>query len=297
MCGFLAPDDIPRALPAEHARLLPDPLRKAAADPLTYDRIVNALARYSLVTATEYSLALHRLLQAWVRVGLDQQAQRRWAGVAVEMVRAAFPADSGDVQEWPTCARLLPHALAVTDHASSLAADPEATASLLNDVGGYLWWRAELGQARQLFEHALTILQATLGAGHPHVATSLNNLGNTLRGLGDMTAARDTLERAQALFEARLGADHPDTARCLNNLGNMSYRLGALLAARSYYERALAIFRTELGPDHPDAARTLKNLTTLLSESGDVTSSESRHSALPVFDPPIGSGNPIATTM
>jgi hypothetical protein len=112
VCGFLAPDDIPRSLLVEHATVLPRRLRQAVTDRLTYDQMLGALGRYGLVTVTEDSLAVHRLVQAVIREGLDQQAKRQWATVAVRLVSAAFPDDTGyEVQAWPRCARLLPHAL------------------------------------------------------------------------------------------------------------------------------------------------------------------------------------------
>jgi hypothetical protein len=175
LCAFVAPDDIPRTLPTEHPQLLPEPLQRAATDRLAYDRLIAALGRYSLLTATRDNLAVQRLVQAWVRATLDQPAQRRWAAVAVQLVWAAFPADTDDPATSPACARLLPHALAATDHASRLAADPEATAGLLTRVGAYLWRRVEPGQARQLFEPALAILQARLGPDHPETASNLDN--------------------------------------------------------------------------------------------------------------------------
>jgi hypothetical protein len=67
LCAFLAPDDIPRSLPAEHTQLLPELLRQATGDRLAYARLVGVLGRYSLVTVSEDGLALHRLVQAWVR--------------------------------------------------------------------------------------------------------------------------------------------------------------------------------------------------------------------------------------
>jgi len=102
VCAFLASDDIPRALPAEHAPVLPEPLQQAAADRLAYDQLLGALGRYSLVTVTEDTLTVHRLVQAVVRGRLDQQHRQQWAGVAVRLVGAAFPADSNDVRAWPT---------------------------------------------------------------------------------------------------------------------------------------------------------------------------------------------------
>jgi tetratricopeptide (TPR) repeat protein len=238
LCAFLAPDDIPRGLPADHAQLLPETLQQAAADRLAYDRVLGALGRYSLVTATQDSLAMHRLVQAWVRARLDQQAQQHWAAVAVRLVWAAFPADSDDPATFPTSDRL-PHALAATDHASSLATDPEATAGLLTQVGAYLWRRVESGQARLLFERALAIFEAWLGSDHPDVARSLNNLGAVLGGLGELPAARNVHNLAQTIFETRLGPDHPDTARNLDNLGLVLRRLGELDAARDAHQRAL----------------------------------------------------------
>ena len=76
----------------------------------------------------------------------------------------------------------------------------------------------EPGQARQLFEPALAILEARLGPDHPETASNLDNLANVLRDLGDLPAARGALERAQVVFEDRLGLDHPDLAQTRKNL-------------------------------------------------------------------------------
>jgi tetratricopeptide (TPR) repeat protein len=277
LCSFLAPDDIPRALPADHPEALPGPLRAVAADRLAYDQVLGTLSRYSLVTVTEDSLAVHRLVQTWVRETLDQQAMGQRAQEAVRLALAAFPADAGDARAWPSCARLLAHALAAADHASRLAADPEATASLLNRVASYLWWRAELGQARQLFERALAVLEAQLGSDHPDVAISLSNLGNVLRGLGDLPAARAHYERAHAILDARLGPDDPDVARVLNNLGSVLGSLGELPAARDAHQRAQAILETRLGSGSLDLASNLDNLGIVLRRLGELRAARSAH--------------------
>ena len=211
----------PRRHPAQPARrphpAAPESLQQATADRLAYDRLVGALGRYSLVTVSHDSLAVHRLVQAWVRAGLDRQAQQHWAAVAVRLVWAAFPLDSGDVQAWPTCARLLPHALAAADHASRLAADPETTADLLTRAGVYLWWRAEHGRRGSSSSAPWPSsrpgsVPTTRSWPHPEQPRE-----RAPRPWGT-TAARTHYQRAQAIFEARLGPDHPDVARSLNNL-------------------------------------------------------------------------------
>jgi len=260
LCAFLAPDDIPRGLPAEHTEVLPPRLEAAAADRLAYDQALGVLGRYSLLTATEDGLAVHRLVQTVLRERLDTQARRLWAAVALGLVWAAFPHESRDVQSWPVCARLLPHALVVTRDSGAVDAVPQLAASLLNRVGIYLHARAELQQARRLLERAVAILEARLGPEHPEVAQSLNNLGMVLRDLSELAAARDAFERAIAILEARLGPEHPNVASSVDNLGGVFRRLGDPTAAREAHQHALTIRQAQLGPDHPDVATSLDGL-------------------------------------
>jgi tetratricopeptide (TPR) repeat protein len=274
--AFMAPEAIPRNLVSQHAQVLPRRLRRALTGQ-AYQEAIGVLDRFSLATATETTITVHRLVQTVTRQALGKRAARRRAGAAVRLVKAAFPADSADVQAWPTCARLLPHALATTDHASSLAADPEVTADLAIRAGGYLWWRAELGQARQRFEQALAILTARFGPNHPSVASGLNDLGNALRGLGDLPAARAHYERALGIFQARLGPDHPNVGRCLNNLGGVLGSLGELNAARQAHRRGQDILEARLGRDDPDVASNLDNLGIVLRRLGQLDAARDAH--------------------
>ena len=292
LCGFLA-NEVPRPLLADHAAELPEPLRSAAADRLVYDRVLAALNRYSLVTVTKDALTLHLLVQTVVREGLDQPSRERWAGVAVRLLHTAFPDDSDDVNTWPVCALLLPHAIAALNHAQDLGADPAACVSLLSQAGGYLWRRAELAQARQLFERALAIEEARLDPNHLQVAERLSSLGGVLTELRDLPAARTHLERALAIREAQLDPEHPDVAKSLNNLGNALCALGDYTNARDRLERALAIFRTRLNPNHPLVAVTLSNLGVALTGLGDLAAARDHlQHALAIDETRFGPNHP-----
>ena len=91
----------------------------------------------------------------------------------MHLVRAAFPTEPADPAAWPACARLLPHVLAVTGHATALSIDLETTAWLLAEAGAYLFERADYPQARTLHERAVAIREACLGPDHPDTAHSL----------------------------------------------------------------------------------------------------------------------------
>jgi hypothetical protein len=83
LCAFLAPDNVPRSLPREHAALLPEELGQLARDLLAYNNALGVLGRYSLATVSPATLGLHRLVQAVIRARLGDR-EGHWAQIAVD---------------------------------------------------------------------------------------------------------------------------------------------------------------------------------------------------------------------
>jgi tetratricopeptide (TPR) repeat protein len=141
---------------------------------------------------------------------------------------------------------------------------------LLSQIGLYLRGRATFDEARDAFERALAILQATLPPEHPSFATSLNNLAGVLHAQGDLVGARQRHERALAIDQVAYGPDHPAVATDLNNLAGVLRDQGDLAGARQRHEQALAIRETVLPPEHPSIATGLGNLANVLRDQGDL---------------------------
>jgi tetratricopeptide (TPR) repeat protein len=226
LLAFLAADDTPRRLLAEHAAELPERLAATVADPLAYQQTIAALRRYSLLKTSADSLSVHRLVQAVVRQQLDHDQQQHWASAALHLVCAAFPTEPLDPAVWPASARLLPHALAVTDHATTLSVGPQTTAWLLAEAGAYVFERADYPHARKLHERAVAIREARLGPDHPDTAQSLRYLAFVLSIQGDLDGAHSLFERALSIRAARLGPDHPLTAQSREHLAAVVVELG-----------------------------------------------------------------------
>jgi tetratricopeptide (TPR) repeat protein len=294
VCAFLGPEEIPRELFAQQLDPPAGDLAVLAEDPFALDEAIAALRRYGLVKADEQVLIVHRLVQQVVRDQLDPEQHRHRLAAALRLVDAAFPAEHTNPEAWPAHARLLPHALAATGHGQDLNVEGEAAANLLNGAGLYLWQRADHAQARALFERALSIREARLGADHPDTANSLNNLALILREQGDLEGARRLHERALAIREARLDADHPRIAQGLNNLALVLHDQGDLDGARRLHERALAIFEVHLGADHPDTAYSLNNLALILREQGDLDGARPLHErALAIREARLDADHPL----
>jgi len=294
VCGFLGPEEIPRELFAQQLDPPAAELHLLAQDPFALDAAVAALHRFGLVKADQQLLTVHRLLQQVVRDSLDPATKTARVGVAVRLLERALPfGGRGDLGLWPVCARLVPHALAATEHAAQLGVEPLTTARLLENAADYLHGRARYADARRLHERALAIREAHLGADHPTTAHSLNNLGRVMSEQGQLADARRLLERALTIREVHLGSEHPDTAQSLNNLAGVLSAQGDLVDARRLFERALAIREVCLGADHPITAWTLNNLAGVLHDQGDLANAyRLLKRAVAIHEARLGSDHP-----
>src|SRR5262249_6704593 len=159
-------------------------------DTLAFDEVIAALRRYSLLEVEYDALRVHRLVQAVARDRLGEEARAVWAAVAVRLGQRAFRFNESEVNTWPTCARLLPHALNTAEYSETFHVATEETGELLDAIGGYLQVRGQFNEARAVQARALAIAEAMYGPSHPTVTIRLNNLGNVLRDLGELVAAR-----------------------------------------------------------------------------------------------------------
>jgi tetratricopeptide (TPR) repeat protein len=299
VCAFLAPDEVPRDLFAQALDPPAEELAGLAGVPFALDEVVAALRRYGLVTATEQTLSVHRLVQQVVRDHLDPPTQAGRVGVAVRLLAAAFPGKGllADPGVWPQCAALLPHAVAAASHAERRQVEPEMTGYLLDHAASYLQARARYAEAQRLVERALELTDATGSSDHPTTAARLNNLATVLHAQGDLAHARGRLERALAIRENSLGPDHPDTATSLSNLAEVLHDQGDLDGARALHERALAIREAHLGLDHPTTARNLGNLAGVLYAQGDLQGARRLHErALAIHEAHPGADHPDTAT-
>jgi tetratricopeptide (TPR) repeat protein len=268
LCCFLAPDDIPlQALAGSIAQVdlladcgLPDDLVRADA--------LAVLRQYALLSGTENSVSIHRLVQAVYRDQMGEEKATTWLAVAVDLLLNLWP-DQSRLHEWGLGQRILLQLVVVNNLAHDLAGETERAAYLANQTGYYLHFLANYAAARPYLERALAIREKVLGAEHPDTATSLNNLGLLLQATGEYDAARPYLERALAIWVKVLGVGHPNTAQSLNNLGMLLHSTGEYDAARPYLELALAIWVKVMGAEHPDTATSLNNLGMLLQTTGE----------------------------
>jgi hypothetical protein len=89
--AFLAPDAIPRSLLEDEAKHLPEPLFSCVQNSGALDGCIAILNRYSLISAADNLISVHRLVQAVVQDRMSLEDQKIWAESALRAVDDASP--------------------------------------------------------------------------------------------------------------------------------------------------------------------------------------------------------------
>jgi tetratricopeptide (TPR) repeat protein len=307
LLAFLSPDGISSSALTTGLQHLPDDLALTVADPLAFQRALDALTRFSLVEVHEEkeisledprAITLHRLVAALARDRLTEDQRRAFAGAAARLVASAFVFDSADPSTWPRAASLLPHALAAATHAQATGVPVEVTCGLLDQAGRYLNRFAQYDQAKDLLDRALAISRRAYGDESPKVSAIANNLGRVLARLGQRDLARQHFEWALAIDRNTYGDSDPHAATVMNNYAMVLHATGQLESARQHFESALWIFENTYGSEHPKVATLLNNLGYIHQAAGDHASAHDLFQrALAIAEPTLGGGHPTVASI
>ncbi|MBL7261518.1 tetratricopeptide repeat protein [Paractinoplanes lichenicola] len=297
----LGPDPVPR-----------DVLAGLDLEAVAVDQGLGVLASYNMITLSETTVSVHRLVQAVVADHLrhtsasspgEQDATSEHGDVLSATIRALkAAAPSGNAGQlpatWPQWSALAPHIAAVE------LVCPEDIGGvdlgfLLNECAVFEQSQGRYRNAFRQKQRSLTLYEAALGPDHRHVATALDNLANSMQLLGRAAEAEPLHRRALTISETALGPDHPSVAITMNNLANSLQELGRAAEAESLLRRALTISETALGPDHPSVATRLNNLALGLRALGRAAEAESLlRRALTISETALGPHHPdVATTL
>ena len=261
--AWYAPDAIPRTL-----------LGGLAAPPVLLSAL-GRLAAYSMLTVTEGTLAMHRLVQAVARTPDPDIPHRNGRAIdqaqdlATILLAVAVPGDPSDPSGWASWRALLPHIDALASHVHPQA-DTVITAWLLNTTGIFLHTQGAVSQAISYQERALADSTRILGDDDPATLISRYNLATDYHVAGDLGRATSFYEQALADSTRVLGEDNPQTLNVRNNLAAAYQEAGDLRRAIPLFEQILGDTARILGDDHPDTLVSRNNLAGVYDTAGDL---------------------------
>ncbi len=242
-CAFLAPDHIPQELFKQGAAYWPTLLQQAVSNPLTFNQLLEALLRFSLIKhlTEDRLLSLHRLVQVVQVEMLSLEEQHQWAERMVRAVHSLFPTGPGeDMSVWPSCIRYLEQmqacAVLIRDYHLRFV----EAADLLETTGTYLRVHASYLHSEALYLQALHLRKEMLGAQHLQTGRSLHLLGLLYAKQRKYRQADACLQQALRIYEEQLEPQHTKIAMTLNYLVLLYEEWGKGEQAERYYQRALA---------------------------------------------------------
>lgn len=284
--AWYAPNTIPRAL-----------IDALGSAPAVVDA-VGRLAAYSMITATEESLDVHRLVQAVTRAADPGDPHRQPHDIAqardaaVTCLNTALPATVDDPARFAAWRVLIPHIDALAEH-SSPNTDTLLTAYVICRAGAFLQHQWLNPLATPHLERAERGFTRMLGDEHPNTLAARHYLARAYQDTGDLSGAIQLYRRILDDYEQIWGPDHPETLNLHRSLAQAYATAGDLRSAVHMLERALAAQERLLGPDHPNALTTRHALADVYAKAGDLPTAINQYErVLTVSEQVLGPDHP-----
>jgi len=270
LCAALAPEPVPIEIFADHAAILPEPLRSALnrEDPLAeLDDIVAHLLSYALARRRGSEIVVHRLVAQVVAAQQPRAKAVAITDAAAALLAVASPSNGTDPEHWPSWAVLGPHLL----HASKDVdiADPHRLRIATHRFCWHLHARGDYAAAYDLASNLYQSSVATLGRDHPDTFDIGHILAVALSDVGKMAEACSLGGNLLTRSQRYLGDDHFTTLELAANLVYWLYVIGDRERARRLAEDTLTRCQNVLGQDAPLTLGTAHNLTYSLMDFGE----------------------------
>jgi tetratricopeptide (TPR) repeat protein len=276
--AFLSPDSIPFELirvGAEYFSLdLNQELQEEGNDPIVIHSYLEPLVRYSLIRLNPDSrtFSIHPLVQEVFKDRLNEVENYEWIYKAIRVLNNAFP--EVYFRFWPTCNRLLAHALSVLNQNGGDIPKVGEITSLVNKVGHYLFERNQLDEAEKWLRKGLEIEKEAGREKHHNCATILDKIAAIQFMKKDYDEVEKLFLESMEIRKISMGENSRDYALSLNNLGGLYLHIDQLKKAEDYLSHSLALKRGFLEKNHPEIGSSLVNLGGVLSKNGKVKESE-----------------------
>ena len=264
LISFLDPEGIPEELIKEA------PFFKNQS-PIFFTNALRPLISFALLNRLEFSnYRLHRLVGFWTRVQIDlkkdiQEKQERLE-MAVDLVQDSIPPQKEDERQ--KCIQLLPHAVAVLDHAGRHHMEFNSRWDLEDSVGAILDVNEHYINALDWLQRALDGKEKALGTDHLSTVHTVQHIAIVFTRQGKYDKALEWYQRALDGREKVLGNDHPSTLHTVNNMAFVFNIQGKYDKALEWYQRALDGCEKALGNDHPSTLSIVNNMAIVFDNQG-----------------------------
>ncbi|MCA8975183.1 MAG: tetratricopeptide repeat protein, partial [Planctomycetes bacterium] len=132
-------------------------------------------------------------------------------------------------------------------------------AAVRTSLGSVLLEKREFAEAREHYEYAIPLIDATYGEGHYTSIPARRGLGLALQGLGQFDEAGAIFAELCTLAAEKLGEDDPETVSARNTYAVFLFHRDRLEEALAQFTTLRATAVRVYGPSHPQTVRIASN--------------------------------------
>jgi tetratricopeptide (TPR) repeat protein len=236
------------------------------------------LADYSLITLTDNTITIHRLISELTRLQLaaDQQ-EVDYAYAAVLLLTALF-AKLDELHLSPQ--DLLGHVLAATGNDLAVLTGSPGVVFLLNTAAEYFLDLRQFDTAKTLNVRASALADRYLSPDYPW---TLRAQADSARLAGEAGRVDDAIGQYRKVLDAHIRAEGPGSPNVLStlaNLANLAGQIGPVDDAIAQYRRLLGDYTKLVGADQPATFAIRSNLARLTGLAGKAADAMTQYGQL-----------------
>jgi tetratricopeptide (TPR) repeat protein len=257
-CAYFGPDPIPRDVFDRGTKARGTRISDLMADPILLARAFGVLGRFALVNIGEGVVTVHRLIQALLRGGLENEDQDRYRHDVHLILAASASQDPEDDRTWPRFRELLPH---VASEATDLArcTDPGVRAFVLNMMR-FLYLSGDIASFEQLTTQFITRWIADSGTDDISVLNAQRHFADVLRQLGRYREAYERVEETLLMSQGALGDRDRLTLNLRGGFGGDLRARGEFARALEFDQETRSLDEEVFGPTDPQTLRMANNV-------------------------------------
>jgi tetratricopeptide (TPR) repeat protein len=259
-----------------------------------------SLVRHDTFPDETPAVSAHPVVQATARAHkAAADGNRDFIEKAIRRLGEALP-DNGYIDSrsaWPVCEKLIPHVLALREHAHRSNIASHEYAFLLDAAANALHGRGAFEPAEMLLKEAVAVARAVLGSQHVDLGLWLNNLANIYMNTARYEQAEPLYREAVEIGTHALGRRTYRVATRISNLANLLMERGQYEEAEGLIKEALETVAMSRGKRDAIYAARLRSLALLLYRTGRIAESETAYNeAISIGEIALGHDHPLAVS-
>lgn len=265
--AFLYPTDIPLELIKKSVSFLSNEYKKLLLDPLELDEAIRILYKYSLISITNDTISIHRLVQSVIKGNLSEEDRKKWIDISFKTLNKEFVFDREISSEIYQVSKIFPHSQQVLNHLKEYNILSNDIIDFAIRIGLFLYEKALYSEALQCVEEVLKISRDI--EDKEKIVDMENFIGQMNITLGDYKSGIEYFSKVLDMERIQDKPRNEMIAMTLSYIGVAYEELNELEKSLEFNKQAYDLSREYFSINTTVTVTTKFHLAKVMSKTGD----------------------------